>query len=113
MLDISFLELVVVAVVALIVLGPERLPVAIRVMAVWLGRMKRSYQSIREEIEKEINVDDIRRDLHNEAVMANLKQQREKLRQELDALNQQLDALTDTAPASGEPESVHPNKVQP
>ena len=100
MFDIGFLELLVIAVIALIVLGPERLPVAIKVVAVWIGRLRRSFQSIRQEIEKEINADEIRREIHNESVMAELKKTRDSLQKEVDGLNQQIDAVAESSPPS-------------
>ncbi|WP_461537710.1 Sec-independent protein translocase protein TatB [Spongorhabdus nitratireducens] len=78
MFDIGFTELVVIALVALVVLGPERLPHAIKVTAMWIGKIKRSFNSVKEEIEREIRVDEIRRDLHNESVMEELRKTREK-----------------------------------
>ncbi len=81
MFDIGFLELIIVAVVGLLVLGPERLPIAIKTTMVWVSRIKRSFVGIREEIERELNVDEIRRDIHNSAVMDELKRTREELEQ--------------------------------
>ena len=64
MFDIGFAELLLIAVVALLVIGPERLPGAIKTASVWLGRLKRSYNDIKREVELE---------LHNNEVMENLK----------------------------------------
>ena len=73
MFDIGFPELVLIAVVGLLVIGPERLPEALRTMGLWLGRMRRSFISVKAEIEKEIGMDEVRRQLHNEAVMEEMK----------------------------------------
>lgn len=73
MLDVGFSEIVVVALVALVVLGPEKLREGVRTGALWLGRFRRAYSHIKEEIEREINADEIKEQLHNEAIMANLK----------------------------------------
>lgn len=56
MFDIGFLELVLVGIVALLVLGPERLPHAARMTGAFLGRMSRMVQSVRDEVEREVNV---------------------------------------------------------
>jgi sec-independent protein translocase protein TatB len=53
MFEIGFWELVVVGVVALWVLGPERLPGVLRVCARWLIRFKHSFQTIQREFTKE------------------------------------------------------------
>jgi sec-independent protein translocase protein TatB len=73
MFDISFPELVVVGVIALLVLGPDRLPGALRTLGLWVGRMSRTFSALKTEIEREIGMDEIRRQLHNEAVMDEIK----------------------------------------
>ncbi len=72
MFDIGFFELLVVAVVGLVVIGPERLPGAIRSGALWWGRLKRSMRETRTELEKQLGADEIRRELHNEEIMRSL-----------------------------------------
>lgn len=72
MFDIGFLELVIIAVVGLFVIGPERLPGALRTGALWFGRIKRNLLETRREIERQIGADEIRRELHNEQIMHNL-----------------------------------------
>lgn len=79
MFDIGFGELLVIGVLGLLVLGPERLPVAVKTLGLWLGRFKRSYRQVRSEIEKEIGADEIRRQLHNEDIMHSLQSSKEEL----------------------------------
>ncbi|HEK1010644.1 MULTISPECIES: Sec-independent protein translocase protein TatB [unclassified Pseudomonas] len=69
MFGISFSELLLVGLVALLVLGPERLPGAARTAGLWVGRLKRSFNAIKMEVEREIGADDIRRQLHNEHIL--------------------------------------------
>ncbi len=66
-------ELLIIAVVALVVVGPERMPEAVRGAAMTIGRLKRTFNSTKEEFEKQIGADDIRLELHNEQIMDNLK----------------------------------------
>jgi len=73
MFDIGFPELLLIAVIGLLVIGPKRLPEALRTMGLWIGRLRRSFSSVKAEIEKEIGMDEIRRQLHNEAVMEEMK----------------------------------------
>lgn len=77
MFDIGLFELLVVGGVGLIVIGPERLPGAIRTGALWLGRIKRSVLETRREIEHSIGADEIRRELRNEEIMASLEKLKE------------------------------------
>ncbi len=69
MFDVGFAELLVVGLVALLVLGPERLPVAARMAGLWIGRLKRSFSKLKAEVEREIGADEIRRQLHNERIL--------------------------------------------
>ena len=55
MFDIGFFELLMIAVIALLVLGPERLPHAVRMTGAWIGKFRRAATSVREEIEREVN----------------------------------------------------------
>ena len=78
MFGISFTELLLVGLVALLVLGPERLPGAARTAGLWIGRLKRSFNAIKQEVEREIGADDIRRQLHNEHILS-LEQEARKI----------------------------------
>ena len=69
MFDVGFSELLLIGLVALIVLGPERLPVAARMAGLWIGRLKRSFGNLKAEVEREIGADEIRRQLHNERIL--------------------------------------------
>ena len=70
MLDIGFAELLVVSAVALFVVGPERLPSAIRAISLWLGRVRRGFEEIKA---------DVSRELHNEEVMRALRESRDEV----------------------------------
>ncbi|WP_347331455.1 Sec-independent protein translocase protein TatB [Marinimicrobium locisalis] len=73
MFDIGFFELLIIAIVGLVVIGPERLPEAARAVGLWIGRLKRSLRDTRSELERQLGADDIRRQLHNEEVMRSLE----------------------------------------
>lgn len=102
MFGISFSELLLVGLVALLVLGPERLPGAARTAGLWIGRFKRSFNSIKTEIERELGADEIRRQLHNEHIQS---------------LEQDARKLVDPHGYQAPPPSIHtptpPSPVQP
>ena len=75
---ISFSELLLVGLVALLVLGPVRLPGAARTAGLWVGRLKRSFNAIKQEVEREIGADEIRRQLHNEHILS-MEQEAKKI----------------------------------
>ena len=74
MFDIGFAELLLIGIVGLLVIGPERLPGAIRTTMVWVNRFRRSFNEVRAEVERE---------LHNDAVMRELRDNAKQLSQEL------------------------------
>ena len=63
MFDVGFSELLVIAVVALLVLGPERLPRAARFAGLWVRRARAQWHTVRNELEQELAADDLRRSL--------------------------------------------------
>ena len=79
MFDIGFPELLLISVVALVVIGPEKLPETVRTVALWIGRLKRSLSNIRLELENEIGADEIRQQLHNENIMKELSDTKSEL----------------------------------
>ena len=96
MLDIGFAELLVVSAVALFVVGPDRLPSAIRAISLWLGRVRRGFEEIKA---------DVSRELHNEEVMQALRESRDEVQDLTDVSsalsldpfsNENADAATDT-----------------
>ncbi len=108
MFDIGFPELLLVSVITLLVLGPERLPEALRSLGLWLGRARRSFTRVKTEIEREIGMDEVRRQLHNEAIMEQMKE----IQQDVDAFSQDIRGVSSPAsPASQGPsadETVEP-----
>lgn len=61
MFDIGFSELMVIAVVALIVIGPERLPKVARTVGLLFGRMQRYVNDVKSDISREMALDDLRK----------------------------------------------------
>lgn len=82
----GFFEILLIAVVALLVVGPKRMPEAVRTVALTLGRIKRSFDGAKAEIERQVGADEIRRQLHNEAVLESL----EKVKAEVGELDDGL-----------------------
>lgn len=59
MFDIGFSELLVVATIGLIVIGPEKLPHTIRMLRAWVTRIKSTVTDLQAELENELNTQDI------------------------------------------------------
>lgn len=85
MFDIGFAELIVIGVVGLLVIGPERLPETVRTASLWLNRIRRGFNEIKAEVQQE---------LHNDAVMRDLRQTGEQLKDEAAAIGRDLQNTT-------------------
>ncbi|MFN3712415.1 MAG: Sec-independent protein translocase protein TatB [Alcanivoracaceae bacterium] len=83
MFDIGFFELVIVFVIGLLVLGPERLPKVVRAIGHWSGRARATLNNLKYEIEREA---------HNEEM-------KERFRKQLQELGIDEDALSGQKPA--------------
>ena len=67
MFDIGALELVLIGVVTLLVVGPERLPKVARTAGLWLGRGRRAFLAVKEEIDREIKAEELKEILRKQA----------------------------------------------
>ncbi|MCX7043317.1 MAG: Sec-independent protein translocase protein TatB [Gammaproteobacteria bacterium] len=81
MFDVGFSELLIVAVVALLVLGPERLPKAARFAGLWVRRARAQWYSVKSELERELAAEEFKRQFTEP--MAELKPQMQALEQDL------------------------------
>lgn len=84
MIDISFGKLILLALIALIVLGPEKLPGAARMAGALLRRVRTGWDSVKSEVERELQVEEIRRQAREAADRAQAAQA------ELDATLQKM-----------------------
>ena len=73
MFDVSFWELVVIGVVGLIVIGPERLPEVARTVGKYVGRMRRFVSKVKDDIDREIRQEELRDTLKRHANLDDVK----------------------------------------
>ena len=78
MFDVGFWEILLILVLALVVIGPERLPGAARQAGFWVGKARRYIECVRTEVEQELDVNEFKRMLHNQEVQINELQQQIK-----------------------------------
>ena len=95
MFDIGFSELLVIAVVALLVLGPERLPRAARFAGLWVRRARAQWYAVKSELETELADEDMRRSIHRaqeelREAQAELQRDGERLRAQLRDVEAQM-----------------------
>jgi sec-independent protein translocase protein TatB len=101
MFDIGFTELMVIAVVALIVIGPERLPKVARTVGLLFGRMQRYVNDVKSDISREMALDDLRKLQANIQDTANSLEQ--SMKQEVGAVESDLNKIAGDAQAAVAP----------
>ena len=102
MFDIGFSEILLIAVVALLVLGPERLPKAARFTGLWVRRARSQWDSVKTEFEREMAAEDLKRSIDNARAQAReIAGQLGSVEQELNAAPvAAVAASTDALPSS-------------
>jgi len=110
MFDIGFSELVVIAVVALIVLGPERLPRAARFAGLWVRRARAQWYSVKTELERELAAEDLKRSV--DEAKAGFREVETQLRAAGQEVQRQLDDVREQA-RNGLPELSAPHPPEP
>jgi len=86
MFEIGFWEIFLIGILALLVIGPERLPGAARTMGYWVGRARRYVEGVRSEVEQEFDVSEFKRLMHNQEVQINELQRKLSTRLDEDSL---------------------------
>lgn len=89
MFDVGFGEIFLIAIVALLVLGPERLPKAARFAGLWVRRARAQWYSVKAELENELADEELKRSLQQ--TQAELKEARDSLARGGTALQQQFE----------------------
>ncbi len=71
MFDIGFWELFLILILALLIVGPERLPQAARTAGYWFGKARRYVEGVKEEVTSEFDVSELKTMMHNQEVQIN------------------------------------------
>lgn len=72
MFDFGFWEIIMIMVIALIVVGPERLPGLARTVGLWVGKAKRFVTSVKTEIDQELAADELKKALDKQNAMSDV-----------------------------------------
>jgi sec-independent protein translocase protein TatB len=104
MFDIGFAELLLIAVVGLLVIGPERLPGAIRTTSAWVSRIRRGFDEVKAEVQRE---------LHNDEVMRQLRESADAVKQEIDQAGESVSAERDELARTIQPPTSDSSQDKP
>ncbi|MCA4824638.1 MAG: Sec-independent protein translocase protein TatB [Serratia rubidaea] len=123
MFDIGFSELLLVLVIGLVVLGPERLPVAVRTVAGWIRALRSLAASVQNELSQELKLQELQDSL-KKAESAGLQNLTPELKASMDELKEAADSLkrsyqpgadaeanTIHNPRTDEPEAAHDDVI--
>jgi sec-independent protein translocase protein TatB len=89
MFDIAFSELIVIAVIALIVIGPERLPKVARTAGHLFGRLQRYVNDVKSDIQREIELDELKK------LRSQFEEAARSVEQSVNEVGRELNAATD------------------
>ncbi|MDD3517863.1 MAG: Sec-independent protein translocase protein TatB [Chromatiales bacterium] len=112
MFDFGFWEIILVLIVALVVVGPERLPGLAREVGLWMGKIRRFVTSVRSDIERELQTDELKRMLQQqESQIQELKKMMHEaessVRSEVEETGQVLKAVESAAADQPVPAVAH------
>lgn len=93
MFDIAFSEVMIIAVVALIVIGPERLPRVARTLGHLFGRMQRYVNEVKSDIQREVELDELRK--LKQTVEDSARSIETSVTQEINSVNQTIESAQD------------------
>ena len=107
MFDVGFWEIFLIMILALVVIGPERLPGAARTLGLWVGKSRRFIEGVKSDVEQEFDVSEFKRVIHNQEIQ--LKELQQQVNQKtLDSMieegtTEKTHALKDETADSVEP----------
>ncbi len=110
MFDIGFTELLVCAVIALLVLGPERLPQAARTAGRWVGKARRMVQQMSDEIDRQVKAEELRERVKDETENLGLNEVQDSVRSALDNAAEFNPVIM---PSDQEPEPAAKERTEP
>ena len=106
MFDIGFSELLVIAIVALIVIGPERLPKVARTLGHLFGRMQRYVNDVKADITREMELDELRK--LQATVEDAARSIQSSVHKEIDETRSELDKVAEAAQSAADPDRADP-----
>jgi len=113
MFDIGLWELMLLFIIGLLVVGPERLPSLARTVALWINKARRMVSDVRDEVEKELRVEEIKRSIRQEGTVDEMQQ----LAKRINTINSDLKAdvanVMDAPDTPDTPRPKTPNLTKP
>ncbi len=120
MFDIGFWELALIFVVALLVLGPERLPRAARTVGLWIGKARQILSSVKSDIDRELRAEELKAMVNKGSAVSELQDLVREVNTDIDFESEPAEdrkkagaAKRDGEPAAAEPEAADKPQAAP
>jgi sec-independent protein translocase protein TatB len=94
MFDVGFWELILIAIMGLVILGPERLPVAIRTFRGWISGARKFSDTVKSELTEELRIHELHANL-KKAEQSNLQNLSPEVAESLKSLQEAADSVTE------------------
>ena len=102
MFEIGFWELALIGIVAMVVVGPERLPGLARTAGLWLGKARRMVAEVKAEVDRELHLEDIKQSLREQGHLTEINDIKKDLTNRVKAIEEDLHAeFDDPGPPPG------------
>ena len=108
MFDVGFWEIAIIALIALIILGPERLPRAARTIGLWVGKARRTLSEVKRDIDRELDASELK-NIKN--IKDDLQDTKNIFEDAASTLNETASTLNETATTLNETASTLNEKV--
>ncbi|MEZ5582343.1 MAG: Sec-independent protein translocase protein TatB [Candidatus Competibacteraceae bacterium] len=96
MFDVGLWELMLLFIIGLVVVGPERLPSLARTVGLWINKARRMVSEVRDEVEKELRVEEIKRSIREEESVSEMQQLAKRINSiNSDLKNNVMDVMDD------------------
>ncbi|SRR5258707_15163944 len=110
MFDIGFSELMLIAVIALVVIGPERLPRVARTLGHLAGRLQRYVSDVKADINREIELDELRK--MRDSMQQAASSLEGSVREGLNSAETEINKVTESAQEALKPPAEEPGPVE-
>lgn len=108
MFDVGFLEILVVLIIALLVIGPQRMPEVARKIGSFMGKTKRFIESVKQEGHLKETVDELKKSMDLQEEQKNMQNLEQELRESMSQPSQEIDLETFSRPNFGGTEPAEP-----
>ena len=112
MFDIGFWELSIIGVVALLVIGPERLPSVARTAGLWFGRLRRFVSTVKTDIDQQLKAEELQKVMKDQVDSSGVHEIIEETKDAVESLNQPADYLVRSESNSTTDEIKKPDHVE-